>query len=258
MKKIICIICTACALILAGSCSKTILEVSPAELSWEWNETKTQIVTVTANYEWTARVSDESNWTITPTNDGKTFTVAPKTENRASAALTATITITSKELFKTITCTQNGGDFIDGYEYVDLGLSVKWATCKIGAKSETDYGSYFAWGETAEKADYTWDTYKWGKYANSDKTDEGMTKYNTKDGLTTLEAGDDPATVNWGSKWRTPTINECKELLDKTKCVWTWITKKDADGNDVNGYTVTSKINGNSIFLPAAGYRDGT
>ncbi|MCF0174769.1 MAG: hypothetical protein HUJ95_05445, partial [Bacteroidales bacterium] len=142
----------------------------------------------------------------------------------------------------------------DGHECVDLGLSVKWASWNVGAKSETDYGSYFAWGETEEKEDYTWDTYTLGTYDSSASPDYGMTKYKST-GPTTLEAADDPATVAWGSKWRSPTLDEIKELFDKTKCERHWGTRKDANGVDVNGYTVTSKINGNSIFLPAAGYR---
>ena len=126
---------------------------------------------------------------------------------------------------------------------------MKWASWNVGAKSETGYGQYFAWGETAEKTDYSDDAYKWGKYDRNDKTDYGMTKYNKTDGITTLKAGDDPATANWGSKWRSPSFDEIKELLDN--CEWTWTTK-----NGVNGYTVTGK-NGNSIFLPAAGSRHG-
>ncbi|MCF0124082.1 MAG: BACON domain-containing protein, partial [Ruminiclostridium sp.] len=203
-----------------------------------------------------AEVSDEANWTITPANDGKSFTVAPKAKNKTEEVLSATVTVTSKELTKTVTCTQTGGLFIDGHEYVDLGLSVKWATCNVGAESETDCGQYFAWGETTEKEDYSWDNYKWGKFDDNDKTNYGMIKYNNTDGLTTLEAADDPATAAWGEKWRTPTIDQIEELL--YNCDWTWETKKDSGGNDVKGCTFTSKINGNSIFMPAGGYRDGT
>ena len=130
-------------------------------------------------------------------------------------------------------------------EYVDLGLSVKWAKWNVGAKSETDYGSYFAWGETTPKEDYNMDTYKWAKY-DKDSGSYVMTKYNSTDGLKTLEPEDDAATANWGYDWRIPTWDECAELMDN--CKWTWTTK-----NGVNGYTVTSKENGNSIFLPAAG-----
>jgi hypothetical protein len=83
-----------------------------------------------------------------------------------------------------------------------------------------------------------------------------MTKYTGDveggDGLMTLLPGDDPATVNWGGKWRTPTIDEINELRDNTKCTWSdWIY--DYEGTGVAGYTVTSKTTGNSIFLPAAG-----
>ena len=142
-----------------------------------------------------------------------------------------------------------------GVEAVDLGLSVKWASWNVGAKCEADYGSYFAWGETSGKDYYDWSTYKWAEYISS----WSMTKYNKSDRLTILEASDDPATVNWGSKWHTPTKSDIEQLRSESLCEWKWETKKDALGNDVNGYTVTSKVpgfEGKSIFLPAAGYRN--
>ena len=137
-----------------------------------------------------------------------------------------------------------------GHEYVDLGLSVKWATCNVGANKPEDYGDYFAWGETKPKSTYNWSTYKWcrGSY-------DTQTKYNTKgsygtvDNKKTLELSDDAARANWGGAWRMPTDAEFTELREQ--CTWTWTTQ-----NGVNGYKVTSKSNGNSIFLPAAGYRD--
>ena len=134
---------------------------------------------------------------------------------------------------------------------VDLGLSVKWASCNVGATQPWEYGGYYAWGETEEKSDYDWDTYK---YCNG--TYNSMTKYctsssyGTVDNKTTLEAGDDVASVKWGGTWRMPTKAEQDELLNN--CTWTWTTL-----NGVNGYRVTGP-NGNSIFLPAAGYRYGT
>ena len=135
------------------------------------------------------------------------------------------------------------------YEYVDLGLSVKWATCNVGATKPEEYGDYFAWGETDPKSIYDWSTYKWcnGSY-------DTQTKYNTNsihgtvDNKTTLEAADDAARANWGGSWRMPTTEEQQELIDN--CTWTWTTQ-----NGVNGYKVTSKSNGKSIFLPAAGNR---
>ena len=140
--------------------------------------------------------------------------------------------------------------FENGHEWVDLGLSVKWATCNVGASSPEDYGDYFAWGETEPKEVYDGSTYKYcnGSYAS-------LTKYNTSssygtivDNKTQLELTDDAARANWGGSWRMPTYAEMTKL--RSNCTWTWTSQ-----NGVNGYRVTSKSNGNSIFLPAAGYR---
>lgn len=141
-------------------------------------------------------------------------------------------------------------EVIQGHECVDLGLSVKWATCNVGADSPEDYGDYFAWGETTTKSDYDWDTYKWCK-----GTYDTMTKYCTVrdygkwDGKEVLTTSDDAATVKWGSKWRMPTKEELEELEEK--CTFTLSTP-----NGVSGCKVTGP-NGNSIFLPFAGYIDG-
>ena len=137
----------------------------------------------------------------------------------------------------------------NGHELVYLGLSVKWATMNVGANKPEEYGEYYAWGETSTKSTYSWSSYK---YCNGSYNT--LTKYNTDRGLgtvdnkTTLELSDDAATAKWGGSWRMPTDAEWVEL--KEKCTWTWTSQ-----NGVNGYKVTSKINGNSIFLPAAGYR---
>lgn len=137
-----------------------------------------------------------------------------------------------------------------GAPAVDLGLSVKWAAFNVGAQSEEESGWYFAWGETSGKSVYNWEKqgdYLWG--TNPDfPTGPGLTKYYAGDGLKTLQAGDDPATANWGGKWRTPTIDEINELLDASKCEWTWDSAK-------KGYTVKGLKTGNTIFLPAAGFR---
>ena len=138
------------------------------------------------------------------------------------------------------------------HEYVDLGLSVKWATCNVGASKPEEYGDYFAWGETQPKNTYDWSTYKWcnGSYDTQTKY---CTKnsYGTVDNKTQLELSDDAARANWGGSWRMPTHEEQEEL--RTQCTWTWTTQ-----NGVYGYKVTSKKSGytnNSIFLPAAGCR---
>ena len=141
----------------------------------------------------------------------------------------------------------------NGYEYVDLGLpsGLKWATCNVGASAPEEYGGYYAWGETEEKNNNSWDTYKWGNYY-----DYSLTKYCTEnvygifDNKTVLDPEDDVAHVKWGGSWRMPTATEQVELGEE--CNWEWTTL-----NDVNGYKVTGP-NGNSIFLPAAGYCIGT
>lgn len=124
-----------------------------------------------------------------------------------------------------------------GHEWVDLGLpsGVKWATCNVGAWSPWDYGYYFAWGEISTKSEYT---------ESNSKT------YNRNMGDISGNANYDAARANWGGSWRLPTKKECEEL--KTKCKWTWTT---TGGN--KGYKVVGP-NGNSIFVPAAGYRYGT
>ena len=144
-------------------------------------------------------------------------------------------------------------DPYNGHEYVDLGLSVKWATCNVGATKPEDYGDYFAWGETAPKSDYSWSTYKF-------TTDGGstFTKYTGSDKIV-LDAADDAATANWGDAWRMPTLEEMQDLLDN--CTWEWQAAGNTEFGGVAGMKVTSKKDGYTdkyIFLPAAGCRDGS
>lgn len=148
----------------------------------------------------------------------------------------------------------------NGHEYVDLGLSVKWASMNVGATAPQGYGVYIMWGERSERSerDYAWSTYK---YCNG--SDESMTKYcvtdgkgynGFMDGKTILDPADDIATAEWGGGWRTPTQAEAQELADN--CTWTWT--ENYNGTGINGYTITSNVaryQDNSIFLPAAGYR---
>ena len=141
------------------------------------------------------------------------------------------------------------------HEYVDLGLSVKWATCNVGATKPEEYGDYFAWGETQPTYYYDWSTYKWcnGSYNTHTKYNTNSS-YGTVDNKTQLELSDDAARANWGGSWRMPTDAELTELREN--CTWTWTTQ-----NGVYGYKVTSKKSGytnKSIFLPAAGSRDGS
>ena len=124
---------------------------------------------------------------------------------------------------------------------VDLGLpsGLKWANMNVGASSPEDYGNYYAWGETTTKSNYTRDSYQ---YHN------GSSFLHIGSNISGTQY--DVARAQWGGSWRLPTEAEIQELVDR--CSWTWTTY-----NGVNGYKVTGP-NGNSIFLPAAGCRDGT
>ena len=133
-----------------------------------------------------------------------------------------------------LSCKPDGGNGRhEDHEYVDLGLSVKWATCNIGASSPEEYGDYFAWGETSpNKAGY--------------RKDNCITYDKTMNDISG-NAQYDAARTNWGGDWRMPTKAEIEELI--YHCTWIWTTQ-----NGVNGYNVTGP-NGTSIFLPVAGYR---
>ena len=169
----------------------------------------------------------------------------------------------------------SGGDAsvtkINGHEFVDMGNGLLWATCNVGAENPWDYGNYYAWGETVPKAEYSWLNYKWMQAGQSDW--KHITRYTFADGKTSCiwydgdtfkgdngdgvehkdfasyDYADDAARQNWGGTWRTPTDAEWTWLRDDNNCTWTWTTQ-----NGVNGMLATSKINGNEIFLPAAGY----
>ena len=145
-------------------------------------------------------------------------------------------------------------DYFPENAYVDLGLSVKWAICNVGASKPEEYGDYYAWGETEPKDFYFWSTYKY-----CDGAYKSLTKYSDSacgidgfsDNKSVLDPEDDVAHVKWGGNWRIPTKDELEEL--RTKCTWTSTTL-----NGVKGYSVTSNVDGytdRSIFLPATGMR---
>ena len=126
----------------------------------------------------------------------------------------------------------------------------------IGAEKETDYGLYFAWGETqgysgiTNKKKFSWNDYKFG-------TESNITKYNATDGLTTLEASDDAATVNWGGNWKMPTVEQVNELCNTENCTNEWVG--NYNGSGINGTLLTSVRNGHKLFVPAGGgYSDGS
>lgn len=131
---------------------------------------------------------------------------------------------------------------------VDLGLSVNWAGWNVGASSPEQYGGYYGWGETEEKDYYSGETYKY--WVDSDGSRSFSFDEITNIGANIKGTQYDVARQKWGGSWRMPTIEEFNELI--IKCSWIWILHNDS----VYGYKVTGP-NGNSIFLPAAGYRNG-
>lgn len=141
------------------------------------------------------------------------------------------------------------------HDGVDLGLpsGTLWATCNVGADVPEGFGDFFAWGEVMPKDYYGWKNYQYGSVVN-DRFQ--ITKYCSDsccglngfvDKLVVLELDDDAATVNWGEGWRMPTKEDWEELWQKTTSEWTSM-------NGVGGLLLTG-WNGNSIFLPATGFR---
>ena len=148
-----------------------------------------------------------------------------------------TTTTTSSGSSSSISSSTSSSGTINGHAYVDMGLSVKWATRNVGALPPEDYGLvYYAWGETSTKSIYATD--------NSKTYDQSSYNYDIG-GNASLDA----ARANWGGTWRLPTKAEAQELVDR--CTWEWTTLGGKKGYKVTG------LSGQSIFLPAAGYRNG-
>lgn len=191
------------------------------------------------------------------------FLCKVKTKSKMNKTIKAFASVMLSLLF-VVSCTKpddpnNGGnndsnDTIVEHEHVDLGLpsGTLWATCNVGANSPEDFGDYFSWGETAPKPVYDWSCYRYGGFVNERYE---FTKYCTDsfygldgfvDNLIFLEPDDDVATANWDDAWRFPTREEWEELLLNTTSFRTTL-------NGVEGW-LFSASNGNSLFLPAAGY----
>ena len=176
------------------------------------------------------------------------------------ASILITLFVSTGLFAQTVTNVAERQSDYNGHEYVDLGLSVKWATCNVGASKPEDYGGYFQWAGTTDVSS-TSIYLDWSNcpYHSESNYRTHWTKYNTQpsygtvDHKTVLEPSDDAAHVNWGGNWRMPTGAEWTELREN--CSWIWITL-----NGVNGYLITSDMSGykdKSIFLPAAGCRYG-
>ena len=197
-----------------------------------------------------ALVADGTEVTVIATaNDGYEFVGWFIGDNATAVSTDATYTFAVGEDIELV-AKFNEKQNVASYEAVDLGLSVKWASFNVGATKPEEYGGYYAWGETEEKEDYSWGTYKWCNGSYYTLTKYCTDSYGTVDNKTVLDLEDDVAHVKWGGDWRMPTKEEQDEL--RNNCTWEWTTL-----NGVNGYMVTGP-NGNCIFLPAAGNRGGT
>lgn len=149
-------------------------------------------------------------------------------------------------------------DPYNGHDYVEIG-GLKWATMNIGAENITDYGLYFQWGDISGytvsqigsgegKKYFGWVDYKYCTGAGT--SESAMTKYNSTDGLTTLETSDDAAVANWGGSWRMPTNTEFQTLGNAVNASWT----SDYQGTGIGGLLCTAKNgSGAQLFFPGGG-----
>ena len=142
----------------------------------------------------------------------------------------------------------------NGFEYIDLDLpsGTKWATCNVGANSETDYGLYFAFGETKGYSGFTdAKKFNWGDYKFSvNGSNSKFTKYNDTDGKKVLDLCDDAAHIHMGGRWHMPTKEQIIELESNT--ISDWVT--NYNGSGVNGILFTSKSDtSKKLFFPASG-----
>ena len=246
----------AVLLIVIASCQKapelTLSGLTTLEVSADGGS---GTISFTTNRDWSASWS--ASWvSVSPSSgsasDGPVTVTVRCEPNTTYDPRSATVTITAEGLTQTVTVSQASRLVPTA---VDLGLRVKWASFNLGASKPEEYGDYYAWGETETKSDYSWETYKW---ANGSETK--LTKYcnatsywagsGSPDNKLQLDPEDDVAHVKLGGKWRMPTDFDWTELREK--CTWAWTTS-----NGINGTKVTGP-SGNSIFLPAAGYRPGT
>lgn len=144
------------------------------------------------------------------------------------------------------------GNFHYGYEYVDLGLvsGNLWAKCNIGAEDESDYGFFYAWGETDLKESFTDANYSF--YVNGNN--ENIIKYNSTDGKSELDAEDDTARQEMGGMWTMPTNTDFQELINQT--TREWVDNYNYTG--VSGILFKSTVNHNTLFFPASGLKDSS
>lgn len=168
----------------------------------------------------------------------------------------------------------------NGHTWVDLGLSVKWATCNVGANSPEEYGNYYAWGETVPKSSYTWNNYlsaiggKMTTWSDCGTSRDPLRGYVIPNQISIASTQHDAVNSSWGGYWHMPTQDEMTELCNN--CYWQWTNnykgkskagyivykaKAEADKGKYSYYTptlsATYSLSDTHIFLPASGYRSG-
>ena len=210
----------------------------------------TSDITITINPSTVEMVEGDCVQLTATVSEGADITWHSSNESVATVSPSGVVTALAKG--GTIITAEAGGAsatclvavYIKAPKVVDLGLSVGWASCNVGATSPEEFGDHYAWGEVEPKEYYGWDNYKWkGSVEWS-----SVVKYSAEFGLVILEPGDDVAHVSYGGKWRMPTKEELEELI--ANCYNQFV---ELEG--VKGVRYTSKQNGNSIFIPLAGYK---
>lgn len=191
---------------------------------------------ITGGIEYSSSISPKQKQEIEVKSDGEYVITLNGLERGAKYKYRSFVKVNGKYIYgkSEYFITKNNEDNLTKGEWIDLGLSVKWASHNVGAEKPEDSGSYFAWGEIYPKLSYDKD--------NSVTNGKHM-------GDISGDSEYDAATANWGGSARMPTSYEIQELCEK--CTWEWIPR-----NGVNGMLITGP-NGNSIFLPSAGFRVG-
>lgn len=185
------------------------------------------------------------NFTVTVANGEETSLTTTHSNISVTRAHLKTVTVKKPYAGDEIEGFTKIGDYTyekAGKTFVDLGTGILWATMNVGANSPTDYGNYYAWGETETKKGYTESNY-------TAPTLSAETQY-------ALPTTNDVAYVKWGSSFRMPTYTEANNLVQN--CTWTWYDSSNTEYNGVAGCEVKNSKTGAKIFLPFAGYFNGT
>ena len=252
LKHIIRTLFALLALVCTTSCENEFIEIIPnmKELVFDYRGGDT-ILTIRCTDEtmWYLR-NEPTGWCEISPETGRSgdivkISVSPNEESNECRTQLVLVCATESLTIDVVVKNKPMPQITPGQK-VDLGLSVKWAGWNIGASSPEEYGGYYAWGETEEKSDYSYKTYKYWTDSNGNGSWDDDEFTHIGDNISGTQY--DVAHVKWGGGWRMPTLDEIKELVNS--CTWEWGTYKGVNGQYVTG------PNGNSIFLPAAGYRD--